>query len=303
MKIGVMSGATAAVGNTVDSIVTFAQMVEQRGFSSLWMANIFGLDAITTLSIVGRETSAIELGTAVTPTYPRHPTAIAQQALTASAVCGGRFTLGIGLSHKLVIEDFLGMSYRQPAKHMEEYLQVLGPLLRGQPASFSGEIYNTHLTLDVPQAESVPLLVAALGPKMLALAGSLAEGTSTWMVGPQTLEDHTIPCLSAAATASSRTAPRIVTGLPIVVTNQIEEARAVISKELEIYGMMPSYRAMLDREGAAGPADVALIGDEQVLRKELNRLRDIGVTDFNAAIVPVAEGDVERTLSFLESEI
>lgn len=303
MRIGVMSGATAAVGNTVDGIVEFAQMVEQRGFHSLWMANIFGLDAITSLSIVGRETSVIELGTAVTPTYPRHPTAMAQQALTASAVCGGRFTLGIGLSHKLVIEDFLGMSYKQPAKHMQEYLQVLAPLLRGEPVNFSGDIYNTQLALDVPQAEAVPLIIAALGPQMLKLAGSLAQGTTTWMVGPQTLETFTIPSLLAAAAASGRNAPRVVAGLPIVVSNQVDQARAVIAKELEIYGMMPSYRGMLDREGAAGPADVALVGDEKALRGEINRLRDIGVTDFNAAIVPVAEGDLERTLSFLESEI
>ena len=303
MKIGIMSGATAAVGNTVDSIINFAQRVEQQGFSSLWMANIFGLDAVTTLSIVGRETSRIELGTAVTPTYPRHPSAMAQQALTAGAACGGRFTLGIGLSHKLVIEDFLGMSYEKPAKHMEEYLQVLGPLLRREPVSFSGDYYKTSLTLDVPEAQPVPLIVAALGPQMLKLAGSLADGTTTWMVGPQTLEEFTIPTLVAAATSNRCNGSRIVAGLPIVVTNQVDAAKAAIAKELKIYGMMPSYRAMLDREGASGPEDIALVGDEQVLREEINRLREIGVTDFNAAIVPVAEGDLERTLGFLESEI
>lgn len=303
MKIGVMSGATAAVGNTVDGIVEFAQGVEARGFHSMWMANIFGLDAITTLSIAGRETSIIELGTAVTPTYPRHPTAMAQQALTASVACQGRFALGIGLSHKVVIEDFLGMSYDKPARHMREYLQVLSPLLKGEPVSFSGESYKTNIGLDVPQAQPVALMVAALGPRMLKLAGSLSDGTSTWMVGPQTLEDYIIPTLGAAAADSGRDTPRTVAGLPIVLTNDVDGAKAHIAKELEIYGMMPSYRSMLDRESAAGPADIALVGDEQTLRKDIARLRDIGVTDFNAAIVPVAEGDVERTLDFLQSEL
>ena len=174
-----------------------AQNLEAAGFHALWMANIFGLDAITSLAIVGRETQRIELGTAVVPTYPRHPAAIAQQALTTQAACGGRFTLGIGLSHKLVIEDMFGLSYAKPASHMREYMSVLGPLARGEAASFQGDEYRVNAALDVPGTSPLPILIAALGDRMLQLAGSTADGTILWMTGPATIEDHIGPKLRA----------------------------------------------------------------------------------------------------------
>jgi 5,10-methylenetetrahydromethanopterin reductase len=303
MRIGLMAGATAAIGDSLDSISAFAKMAEAKKFNTVWLANIFGLDAITTLSIIGRETSEIELGTAVTPSYPRHPSAMAQQALTASVACSGRFSLGVGLSHKLVIEDFLGMSYEKPARHMREYLEVLSPLLKGEAVSFDGQQYSTHLALDVPGAKHIPLLIAALGPTMLKLAGSIADGTTTWMVGTQTLESYIIPTMKAEALAANRPAPRIVAGLPIALTDDVVFAKEKIAKDLEIYGMMPSYRAMLDKENAAGPADIALVGDRNSLKDGIARLRDIGVTDFNAAIIPVAEGVFEDTVEFLQSEL
>lgn len=301
MRIGIIVGASE--GGDLDALVAQAKSLEEAGFASLWAANIFGLDAITTMAIVGRETERIELGTAVVPTYPRHPTAIAQQALTVSAASQGRFALGIGLSHKLVIENMLGFSYDKPARHMKEYLAVLGPLLRGEAVAHDGDEYKVNLALQVPGAKAVPLLVAALGPVMLKLTGRLADGTITWMTGPKTLEDHIIPTLGKAAADAGRPSPRTVAGLPIVITNDPASARETIGKQLVMYGQLPSYRAMLDREGAAGPADVALAGDEAEVGAALDRLRDIGLTDFNAAIMPIEEGAGERTLEFLKSRI
>jgi F420-dependent oxidoreductase-like protein len=298
-----MAGATAASGNTLQAIVDYAKGAEERGFDSVWLANVFGIDAVAACSIAGWETSRIEFGTAVTPTYPRHPTALAQQAVTTSVACDGRFTLGIGLSHKLVIEDMLGMSYDKPAAHMKEYLQVIAPLLKGQAVDFAGEQYKVKLALDVPGSTEVPLIVAALGPAMLKLAGTYADGTTTWMTGPITIENHIIPAISQAASDAGRGAPRIVCGLPIVVTNDVDAGREKIAKDLAVYGMLPSYRAMLDREGVAGPAELSIVGDESVVRAEIQRLRDAGVTDFNAAIVPVGEGSVETTLDLLQSEL
>ena len=303
MRIGVMSGATEGPEGTIDGLVATAKRYEQMGFDAMWMANIFGLDAINALGIVGRETSKIELGTAVVPTYPRHPVAIAQQALTTQAATRGRFVLGIGLSHKLVIETMFGMSYDKPARHMKEYLEVLGPFLRGEGVQYQGEQYRVAAQFQVPGATRVPLLVAALGPVMLKLTGRLADGTITWMTGPKTLAGHIIPTLREAAKEAGRPEPRIVAGFPVLVTNKPAEAREQIGKALVIYGQLPSYRAMLDREGAAGPADVALAGDEKYLRGEIARLREIGVTDFDAAITPVEDGSYERTLSFLQSEL
>ncbi len=303
MRIGLMAGATAAAGNSLQAIVDFSKMAEERGFHSIWLANVFGVDAIGACALAGWETSRIEFGTAVTPTYPRHPTALAQQAVTTSVACDGRFTLGIGLSHKLVIEDMLGLSYDKPAAHMKEYLQVLCPLLNGEAADFTGEQYQVKLALNVPGSRDVPLIVAALGPAMLKLAGTWADGTTTWMTGPKTIESHILPGVTSAAQEAGRPAPRIVCGLPIVVTNDADAAREKIAKDLAVYGMLPSYRAMLDREGVAGPAELSIVGDESTVRTAIQRLRDAGVTDFNAAIVPIEEGSLDATLNLLQSEL
>ena len=301
MRIGVMLGASGG-DDSIDAVVRTAQRVEQAGLDNLWMANIFSFDAISTLSIVGREVPRLRLGTAVTPTFPRHPTAIAQQALTAAAATGNRFVLGIGLSHKVVIENMLGLSYDAPARHMREYLDVLMPLLRGETLNYQGELYRVGgLTLTVPGAESVPTVVAALGPLMLRVAGELADGTNTWMVGPKTMETHIVARLTKAAEAAGRPAPTVVGGVPIVLTRKPDEARQRIAQALVMYGQLPSYRAMLDLEGVDGPADIAIVGDENALRGEIDRFRNAGVTDFNAAIMAVEDGAYERTLEFLAS--
>ncbi|MAI27333.1 MAG: LLM class F420-dependent oxidoreductase [Spirochaeta sp.] len=303
MRIGVMSGATQGADGSLDGLVKQAQDLEARGFHAVWMANIFGLDAITTQAIVGRETKQIELGTAVVPTYPRHPFAIAQQALTTAAASGGRFTLGIGLSHQVVIENMMGLSYAKPASHMREYMAVLGPLLRGEPAAYEGNEFKVNGALEIPEAGTVPIVIAALGDRMLRIAGETSEGTILWMTGPATIESHIIPKITAAATEAGRAAPRVVAGFPIVLTNDTEHAKAHIAKALAVYGQLPSYRAMLDKEGAGGAADVAIAGDEKVLDAALDRLRDIGVTDFNAAIMPLDEESEKRTLKYLESRL
>ena len=301
MRIGVMLGASGG-DDSIDAVVRTARRVEQAGLDNLWMANILSFDAISTLSIVGREVPRLRLGTAVTPTFPRHPTAIAQQALTAAAATGNRFVLGIGLSHKVVIENMLGLSYDAPARHMREYLDVLMPLLRGETLNYQGELYRVGgLTLTVPGAESVPTVVAALGPLMLRVAGELADGTNTWMVGPKTMETHIVARLTKAAEAAGRPEPTVVGGVPIVLTRKPDEARQRIAQALVMYGQLPSYRAMLDREGVDGPADIAIVGDENALRGEIDRFRNAGVTDFNAAIMAVEDGAYERTLEFLAS--
>ncbi len=296
-----MIGADGARA-TLDDVVGIAQRAEQAGLDNVWMANIFGFDAISALAIIGRETSRIGLGTAVTPTYPRHPSALAQQAMTTAAASGSRFTLGIGLSHQIVIEDMLGFSYAKPANHMREYLSVLMPLVRGETANFQGDEYRVAgVTMDIPGADELPVVVAALGPVMLRLAGELADGTNTWMVGPKTMESHIVSRLTAAAAAAGRSDPRVVGGYPVILTNKPDAAREKIAEGLTIYGQLPSYRAMLDREGVDGPADIAIVGDENLLRGEIKRLENIGVTDFNAAIMDVEDGAYDRTLEFLSS--
>lgn len=299
MHLGVMLGMEGPAV-TIEKIIETAKNLEAKGIHHIWMPNIFSFDAISTLSIIGRETDRIGLGTAVTPTYPRHPTAIAQQALTAAAVTGNRFTLGIGLSHRIVIENMMGLSYDKPARHMREYLSVLMPLLHGEELNFDGKHFNVHgVRFLVSGANAVPTVVAALGPAMLKTAGELADGTSTWMVGHRTMEQHIVKRVTAAAHAAGRPIPRIVGGVPITLTNQPDAARSNIAANLAMYGQLPSYRAMLDFEGVDGPGDIAIVGNENVLREEIDRFRNAGVTDLNAAIMDVEDGAYDRTLDFL----
>lgn len=303
MRIGLVSEAAGNPATTLDGFVAETQAMEREGFAFVSIPNIFGLDAITLIALAGRATERIELATGVVPTPPRHPMALAQQALTAQVACGGRFTLGIGLSHKLVIENMMGLSYAHPAKQMREYLEVLVPLLAGKPAATDGEIYRVQGALQVPAAEPTPVLVAALGPLMLKLAGELAEGTSTWMTGPRTLGEHTVPTLRKAAADAGRPEPRILAAIPIALTRDVDAAREAANRVFQIYGTLPSYRAMLDREGVQDPGDIAIAGDEAALRAGIQRLRDAGVTDFAASVYPADEGAAARTRAFLRDEL
>lgn len=303
MRIAIKIGLSGGPDSSIDNLVSAAKKVEEQGFAAVWMPNIFGPDAISTMAVIGRETRRIELGTAVTPTYPRHPVAMAQQAMTTQAASGGRFCLGVGLSHRMVIEDMFGMSFDHPARHMREYLEVLMPLLRGEQVAHDGELFRVNARFEVPGASPVPVVVAALGPKMLEIAGSLADGTITWMTGARTLAGHIAPSINQAADAAGKPAPRIVAGLPVVLTNKPDEAREKIAESLVLYGQLPSYKAMLEREGAESPADIALVGDEKTLGAEIQRLRDAGVTDLNAALMAVEEGAVDRTQSFLQTQL
>jgi F420-dependent oxidoreductase-like protein len=296
MRIGIGVGEIAGRPATVDDLMAQVRAAEQDGFATAWFANIFGFDAITACALAGRETKRIELGTGVVPTYPRHPVAMAQQALSASAACGGRFTLGIGLSHQIVIEAMLGLSFAKPFSHMREYVSVLSPLLRGEPVGHQGAEYRINAQLNVTGAQPPPLLIAALAPKMLDLTGAEAAGTITWMTARKTLQEHTVPRITEAASRAGRPAPRIVCGLPIAVCDDPKAARERAGQAFQIYGSLPSYRAMLDREGAAGPGDVAIVGDESSVAEQLDRLAQVGVTDFLAAPFPVG-GDSQASLA------
>jgi 5,10-methylenetetrahydromethanopterin reductase len=284
MRIGYFGGTVNE--GTIDDVVAEARQAEADGYASYWAPNIFGHDALTTLAIVGREVPRIELGTSVVPTYPRHPMAIAQQALTVNAASQGRLTLGIGLSHKVVIENMMGMSYDKPIRHIRDYLSILGPLSQGQPVQYSGEDYTTYGAINAKGALPFDTLVAALGPQMLKITAEMAAGTITWCTGPKTLGDYIVPTINAAAEAAGRPTPRVVAALPVCVTSDFAGAKERAAKVFEIYGSLPSYRAMLDREGAAGPEDVAITGTAAEVTERISALADLGVTEFAAVEFP-----------------
>ena len=274
------------------------QQAANDGFASAWMSNIFGLDALTALAVAGNQVDGIELGTAVVPTYPRHPAALAQQALTTAAACGGRLVLGIGVSHKIVIEDMYGYDFDRPVRHMREYLDALLPLLADGAVDVTGTTITAHARLTTPGADAPPVLLAALQPRMLELAGGLAGGTITWCTGPVTLEEQIVPLLTMAAGAAGRPAPRVVVALPTIVTDDEADGRAKADEQLAGYGNIPVYRAVLDREGAAGPADVAIVGDEDAVGAQISALSEADVTDFVAGEYGRGE-DATRTRALL----
>lgn len=300
MKIGLvlaMPGDTTGVNGLVEK----AAQAEAAGFASAWLPQVFGVDALTMFAMAGSQTSRIELGTAVVPTYPRHPTALAGQALTTQAATNGRLALGIGLSHKFVIEDVLGLDYSRPVAHMREYLTILNGLLAGEQVSFRGELYRVNAQVTVPGATKPPVLVAALGPAMLKLTGRLADGTITWMGGIPYLREIAVPTITAAAREAGRPAPRIAAMVPVVVTNDAAAAREALNTTYKMYGVLPSYRATLDRGGAANPADVAIIGTENEVEAQLNEYAAVGVTDLNAVLTGEPAGNREATSELLGS--
>jgi F420-dependent oxidoreductase-like protein len=280
MRIGVMFNTE----KPFDEMVSEVAWLHESGIEVAWASQIFAYDALTAIAAIGREVPGIEFGTAVVPTYPRHPVMLAAQALTVQAATHNRLTLGIGLSHQLVIENVFGQSFDKPARHMREYLSILVPLLEGEQVTFAGEMLtaSTFGPLQV-KAPAPPVLVAALGSTMLNIAGRLASGTITWMTGPETIQSHIIPTIQKAAAEGGRPEPQVGVGLPVCVTDDTAGSKEMASEVFAMYGTLPSYRAMLDREGAAGPADVAIIGTAAEVTSQIRRLIDLGITDFCAA--------------------
>ncbi len=286
MRIGLTGG-----GANVDKMIEQAQRAEADGFTSLWYASAIGGDPLVAMAMAGRATSTIELGTSVLQTYTAHPVLQANRAV--SVVDGmGRpgFTLGIGPSHRPPIEDAYGLSYSHPGRHTEEYVQVLTALLRGETVHFDGEDFQVHAGGPAgAERVMIPILIAALAPRMLRVAGELTEGTILWMGNEKAIEAHVAPRLRAAATSAGRPAPRIVAGLPVAVHDDVDEARETAAKVFAGYGELPNYRRLLDIGGAAGPAEAAIVGNESVVAARIEALFAAGATDVWAAPFPVGD--------------
>ncbi|MDO8390618.1 MAG: LLM class F420-dependent oxidoreductase [Actinomycetota bacterium] len=297
MRLGIM--AAVDNGGTLEQLIDQARVSHEAGVDTFWAAQTFGLDTLTALAVVGREVPGIELGTSVVPTYPRHPMMLAQQALTVQVAIGNRLCLGIGLSHRPVVEGMWGLSFDKPVRHLREYLSGMMPLLEGANVRFKGDVFTVRGAISAPGAQRPTVIVAALGEQMLRVAGALADGTTTWCVGPETLRNFTIPTIRQAAADAGRPEPRIVASLPITVTDDVDDARRRTGEELAMYNSLPSYRTMMDKEGVVGPADLAIVGSEAEVRDRLLELKAAGVSDFNAVIISVDIEERLRTLSVM----
>jgi F420-dependent oxidoreductase-like protein len=264
---------------------------EELGFHTAWVGHTFEWDALTLLALAGRSTERIELGSWVVPTFPRHPIAMAQQALTVQSASGDRLALGIGASHAAVIQKRMGIDYSRPLRHMREYLAVLPILLAGERADHRGHDFRIAAQLDPKGAVAPPILLAALGPRMLELAGRAADGVAIWLGGARFVGEFAIPHIDLGAKAGGRPRPRVVVGLPVAVTRE-PSARASAEKFLALSSKLPAYQRVLEREGAESPGAVALVGDEAHVLRNLEALARLGVSDFNAILFPVSgDGD------------
>ena len=292
---------SAATTPSLDTVVDLVINAERRGYSTVWLQSR-GFDALTVFAVAGSRLRTIEVGTFVPPTYTRHPSVLAQQALSTQAAVGNRLALGIGLSHRVLMERGLGFDWSHPVRHMREYLSCLGPFLAGEAVTFHGQDFNIeNYQIAALDAKPPSVLVAAIGPQMLKLTGQMADGTALWLGGAEYIRTSAVPVISEAAASAGRSAPRIVAGLPICVTDRAAEVRETAAATFERYGQLPSYRAALDKEGVGSPADVALIGNEREVSDGIHRLADAGATDLAAGIFTPSGEDEERTHALLKT--
>ena len=285
---------------SLEAIRSEARRASEDGFASFWLSQITGPDALTALAAVAADAPGIELGTSIVPLYGRHPIPLAQQALTAQAAAGGRLVLGIGPSHKLLVEGMLGESYERPFTRTRDMLRALRRLLAGEAVALetSEFVARGRLAIDAPPC---PILIAALGPRMLDLAGREADGTTLWMVGPRTVAEHIAPRIRDAAAAAGRPSPRILAGVPVCVTDAPDRARSFAAEQLKLYSQLPAYRAVLEREGVKGPEDLLATGTEESVREQLAAFAQAGATELRVgALCPTSE-ESERTRALLRA--
>lgn len=304
MRIAATLGSEAVGGpETPSALAVHAREAELAGVDAVWCVHFSrGTDGLTALTVAAGATSRLGLGVGVVPTYPRHPVALAQQAATVQALCGGRLTLGVGVSHRPVIEGMHGLAYERPAAHMDEYLAVLVALLTEGRCELAGERYRVDIEVSVPGTTPVPVLVGALSPRMARTAGRRADGVVTWLAGPRALEGVIVPAVQAGADEAGRGRPRIVAALPLAVWDAEDEARQAAERVFARYVGLRNYQRLLEREGVGSVGDLALVGSEAVVEQQLDRLAGLGVTELWAVPYPVGDDAAEaprRTLALL----
>lgn len=293
----------AGVESPIDATVANLTMLRDEGFNRVWMSQLpYESDLLTVLAVALREVDTIEVASGVVPIQNQHPMQMAQRALTVSLASSGRFILGLGMTHQAVTEGMWGIPWDKPVRRLNEYLDGLLPLLAGQPANATGETVSTRGALMI-EAPPVDVYIAALGPQLLRIAGRRTSGTCTWMTGPATLSGHVGPALRQAAADAGRPegSVRVVAALPVSVTDDVDGARRQAAEQFAMYGQLPSYRAMLDREGYAGPEDAAIIGDEAEVTERLNQLRDAGVDEYVGATFDASPDGRARTRALLRA--
>ena len=305
MNIGLFIGGIGSAG-TISEQINSLVAAEEEGFDSFWMAHIMDVDVMSMMCIAAEKTSRIEIATAVTPTYLRHPIAMAQQALTLQTIAKGRFTLGLGVNHKPVVESRFGLKFDKPVRHVREYIEIVKDLFQEGQVNYEGKLFSANTAFTMKERHETQILLAALGPQMLKTAGEMADGSITWMTGPETIKSHTLPQLLDSAKKYGKPKPRLVAAVPVALTSDKGEGFNVASDYFHRYGQLPSYRAMLNREGIESPAEMAIVGNEEEIEKKFREYSEAGTSDLAVQIFPVGPNQKEsinQTRQFLRSLI
>ena len=312
MRIGLMVGPERRRYATKTArMIEAAQEAEAGGFASVWIPQIPDeFDAMTAAALIGSATSSIEVGTAVVVAQTRHPIALCQQLLSVQMACEGRFTLGLGPSHHWIVEDMLGLAYDRPAALVRSYLDVLDQALAGPgPILVDNEHFHIDNPLDVTDQAATPVLLAALGPVMLRLAGARTDGTVLWLADERAIGDFIAPRINDAAAEAGRPSPRIVAGVPVCLcaAGEVEAAKDRAERLLAEAEVSPNSQRLLDRGDAQGVSDIMAVGDEAAVLARLRSFADAGVTDVSVRVLPIGDGRDElvassqRTREFLAS--
>jgi F420-dependent oxidoreductase-like protein len=300
MRTGLMIGSDREHprGERLSALVAEVQAAEKAGFDSVWIPQVPGyLDALTAVTVLGQATERIELATSVVPIQSRHPVTMAQQALTTQMACGGRFRLGLGPSHHWLIQDQWGLPYDRPAHLVRDYLEVLHAAFSGPgTVDVENDTFTVHSPINVTEAVAMPILLAALAPVMLGIAGAQTSGTILWMADERAISEHVLPRVTKAAAEAGRPPPRIVAGVPVALcsTGELESARQTAKETLGHAEYSPNYTRLLEHGDAREIDDVMALGDESAIAERLGRYRDAGVTDLMARTVPLGESAEAR---------
>jgi F420-dependent oxidoreductase-like protein len=302
MRTGVMIGPERGdPARKAARMVRDVAWAEAAGLDTAWVPQLpTDFDALLAVTLMGTRTTRIELGTAVVPLQAQHPIGLARQALSAQAATGGRLVLGVGPSHHWIVHDMLGLPYERPARFTRDYLDVLDAALSGPGAvDVENETFAVHNPLDLGPVAPLPVLVAALGPVMLALAGERADGTVLWLADERAVAEHVVPRISKAASEAGRPAPRIVAGIPVCLCRPVEvdAARERANRILGEAEVSPNYQRLLDRGDATDVGDLCAAGDEAAILARFRRFADAGVTDLSVRLLPIGTGRDELVAS------
>ena len=294
MRLGVMIGAERGdMARKVTKFLEDIEWAESAGFDTAWMPQVPNdFDVLTMVSLMGTRTSRIELGTAVVPLQAQHPIALARQALSVHAGSGGRLALGVGPSHHWIITDMLGLPYEKPAAYTRDYLEVLNAALAGPgDVDVENDSFTVHNPTVLSAETPMPVLVAALGPVMLQIAGELTDGTVLWMADERAIGEHIAPRITKAAENAGRPAPRIIAGIPVCLcaNSEIEAAKARANRILAEAETSPNYQRLLDRGDARDVGDLCAAGDAEQILRRFRAFADAGVTDLSVRLLPIGE--------------